>query len=104
MLSSSINLQWPPFIQRAASDILTDYGPFVFGNRPVRTRMPGGVGAGGEKLPATRFGDSFSVVAFVESRLGNVLVTAYAQNVESPFLYQGSKVHRAFQQNPPNSV
>ena len=25
-----------------------------FGNRPVRTRMPGGVGAGGEKPPATR--------------------------------------------------
>ena len=56
MLSSSINLQWPPFIQRAASDILTDYGPFVFGNRPVRTRTLGGVGAGGEKPPATRFG------------------------------------------------
>ena len=25
-------------------------------NRPVRTRMLGGVGAGGEKPPATRFG------------------------------------------------
>ena len=24
-------------------------------NRPVRSRMQGGVGAGGEKLPATRF-------------------------------------------------
>src|SRR3990172_1098987 len=57
MLSSSINLQWPPFIQRAASDILTDYGPFVFGNRPVRTRTPGGVGAGGENPPATRLGN-----------------------------------------------
>ena len=33
------------------------------------------------------FGDSFAVVSFVLSRLG-VLVTAYAQNVESPFLYQ----------------
>ena len=43
-----------------AYDILTDYGPFVFGNRPVRTRMPGGVGAGGEKPPATRFGPNFS--------------------------------------------
>ena len=31
-------------------------GPFVFGSRPVRTRMPGGVGAGGEKPPATRLG------------------------------------------------
>ncbi|HLA27775.1 MAG TPA: hypothetical protein VJZ49_07755, partial [Syntrophales bacterium] len=47
--------QWLPFIQRAASNILTDYGPFVFGNRPVRTRTPGGVGAGGENPPATRF-------------------------------------------------
>src|SRR3972149_9206406 len=54
MLSSSINLQWPPFIQRAASDILTDYGPFDFGARRVRTRTPGGVGAGGETPPATR--------------------------------------------------
>ena len=25
-------------------------------NRPVRSRMQGGVGAGGEKLPATRLG------------------------------------------------
>ena len=30
-------------------------GPFVFGNRPVRTRMPGGVVAGGAP-PATRLG------------------------------------------------
>src|SRR3972149_12216214 len=60
MLSSSINLQWLPFIQRAASNILTDYGPFVFGNRPVRTRTPGGVGAGGENPPATRL-DDFSL-------------------------------------------
>ena len=30
------------------------YGPDIFVNRPVRTRMPGGVGAGGEKPPATR--------------------------------------------------
>ncbi len=28
----------------------------LFGNRPVRTRMRGGVGAGGDKPPATRFG------------------------------------------------
>jgi hypothetical protein len=27
--------------------VLTGYGPLVFGNRPVRTRMPGGVGAVG---------------------------------------------------------
>jgi len=30
------------------------YGPVISVNRPVRTRMPGGVGAGGEKPPATR--------------------------------------------------
>jgi hypothetical protein len=33
---------------------LPDYGSVVSVNRPVRTRMPGGVGAGGEKPPATR--------------------------------------------------
>ena len=34
--------------------LLPGYGPVIFVNRPVRTRMPGGVGAGGEKPPATR--------------------------------------------------
>jgi hypothetical protein len=33
---------------------LPDYCSVVSVNRPVRTRMPGGVGAGGEKPPATR--------------------------------------------------
>jgi len=33
---------------------MTGYGPSLFGNRLVRTRMPGGVEAGGEKPPATR--------------------------------------------------
>ena len=33
---------------------LPGYGPELSVNRPVRTRMPGGVGAGGEKPPATR--------------------------------------------------
>ena len=33
---------------------LPGYGPVISVNRPVRTRMPGGVGAGGEKPPATR--------------------------------------------------
>jgi hypothetical protein len=28
--------------------------PGIFVNRPVRTRMPGGVGRGREKLPLTR--------------------------------------------------
>ena len=69
MLSSSINLQWPPFIQRAAGDILTDYGPFVFGNRPVRTRTPGGVGAGGENPPATRCTPGMGVNLWGESPL-----------------------------------
>jgi len=35
---------------------LTGYGPSLFGNRLVRTRMPGGVEAGGEKTPAIRLG------------------------------------------------
>ena len=33
---------------------LPGYGPVTSLNRPVRTRMPGGVGAGGENPPATR--------------------------------------------------
>ena len=33
---------------------LPGYGPVILMNRPVRTRMRGGVGAGGEKPPATR--------------------------------------------------
>ena len=41
--------------QRAVgSHSLPGYGPVIPVNRPVRTRMPGGVGAGGEKPPATR--------------------------------------------------
>jgi hypothetical protein len=34
---------------------LPDYGSVVSVNRLVRTRLLGGVGAGGEKPPATRF-------------------------------------------------
>jgi hypothetical protein len=33
---------------------LPGYGPVIAVNRLVRTRTPGGVGAGGEKPPATR--------------------------------------------------
>jgi len=45
--------------QRAVgSHSLPGYGPVISMNRPVRTRMPGGVGAGGEKPPATRLGDN----------------------------------------------
>src|SRR6266571_8744628 len=40
---------------------LPGYGPVILSNRPVRTRMPGGVGAGGEKPPATRL----SVALFI---------------------------------------
>jgi hypothetical protein len=35
---------------------LPSYGSVLSVNRPVRTRMLGGVGAGGEKPPATRLG------------------------------------------------
>ena len=35
---------------------MTGYGPSLFGNRLVRTRMLGGVGAGGDPPPATRLG------------------------------------------------
>ena len=35
---------------------MTGYGPSLFGNRLVRTRMPGGVEAGGVKPPAIRLG------------------------------------------------
>ena len=36
--------------------LLPDYGPVCSVKRPVRTRMRGVVGAGGEIPPATRFG------------------------------------------------
>src|SRR5471030_634573 len=39
------------------------YGPVTSANRPVRTRMPGGVGRGGEKPPLTRLGH-FGTVPF----------------------------------------
>jgi hypothetical protein len=38
---------------------MTGYGPLLFGNRLVRTRMPGGVEAGGEKPPAIRLYHAF---------------------------------------------
>ena len=37
-------------------DSFPGYGPVTSANRLVRTRMLGGVGAGGEKPPATRLG------------------------------------------------
>ena len=54
MLFLKYQLAVAAFFQRTVGYILTDYGPLVFGNRPVRTRTLGGVGAGGEKPPATR--------------------------------------------------
>ncbi len=42
--------------------IVTGYGPVTSVNRPVRTRMPGGVGAGGKKPPATRLNVLFSLL------------------------------------------
>ena len=49
--------------QRAVGEhSLPGYGPVISVNRPVRTRMPGGVGAGGLIPPATREG----VFAFFE--------------------------------------
>jgi hypothetical protein len=43
--------------QKAISEGVKNQGPVVFVNRLVRTRMLGGVGAGGEKPPATRLGN-----------------------------------------------
>ena len=40
-------------------DSLPGYGPVILMNRPVRTRTQGGVGAGGERPPATRLEVSF---------------------------------------------
>ena len=49
---------------------MTGYGPSLFGNRLVRTRMLGGVGAGGEKPPATRLGIRFfSFIRFLRASI-----------------------------------
>ena len=49
-------------------------------------------------------GPRLPVLAFAESRVVNVLVAAYTQNVEAPFLYQRGVFRSAFQQNPTNNV
>jgi hypothetical protein len=41
-------------MSKSCGDTLSGYGPMFYGNRQVRTRLLGGVGAGGEKPPATR--------------------------------------------------
>ena len=52
--------------QRAVgSHSLPGYGPVISVNRPVRTRMPGGVGAGGEKPPATRLCGLVYILSFI---------------------------------------
>ena len=43
-------------MENCPSSNLPGYGPALLIKRPVRTRMQGVVGAGGEKPPATRLG------------------------------------------------
>ena len=51
--------------QRAVGEHpLPGYGPVISVNRPVQTRMPGGVEAGGEKPPATRLGYIINIISF----------------------------------------
>ena len=53
------------FCQRSeGKHSLPGYGSVTHGNRLVRTRMPGGVGAGGEIPPATRLGCIPSFLVF----------------------------------------
>jgi hypothetical protein len=47
---------------------LPGYGPVTLLNRPVRTRMPGGVGRGGEKPPLTRLAIYLSLRVVSELR------------------------------------
>ena len=56
--------------QRSGTDIcqrfvgehsLSGYGPIGFMNRPMRTRLWGGVGTGGEKPPVTRLGRTMEI-------------------------------------------
>ena len=49
-----------PRLRTVGEKPLSCYGSVIFSNHLGRTRMPGGVGAGGEKLPATRLGHPFS--------------------------------------------
>jgi hypothetical protein len=55
-----------------SSHSLPDYGPVISVNRPVRTRMPGGVGAGGENPPATRL--ALLILNLLQSSLGCIFV------------------------------
>ena len=54
--------------QRAVGEhSLPDYSPVNSVNRPVRTRMRGGAGAGGLKPPATRLGVASIVHYFLQT-------------------------------------
>ncbi|MBU1566131.1 MAG: hypothetical protein KJ630_10940, partial [Proteobacteria bacterium] len=46
-------------LSKSCGYTLSGYGPMFYGNRQVRTRLLGGVGAGGEKPLATRFGNHY---------------------------------------------
>ncbi len=41
-------------LEKLSQSLQPAYGPATLMNRPMRTRLWGGVGAGGEKPPATR--------------------------------------------------
>ncbi len=45
---------------------LSGHGPIAYVNRLVRTRLLGGVGAGGEKPPATRLDDEYRLTVNLE--------------------------------------
>jgi hypothetical protein len=66
------------------SHSLPGYGPVTSVNRPVRTRMPGGVGAGGEKPPATRLVPRGSAreAGYYHSQLNGTGVTYWSANKE----------------------
>ncbi len=81
----------PPFI-------LPGYGPVIFVNRPVRTRTPGGVGAGGEppRLP------DYVSFFFAKSTIASTNLTSEVDF--KPFPQADSKARaivRGFFANPP---
>ena len=56
LLERVFSREWENTREAVGKHLLSGYGPIGFMNRTVRTRMRCGVGAGGEKPPATRFG------------------------------------------------
>ena len=59
--------------------LLPGYGPVLSVNRPVRTRMAGGVGAGGEKPSATRLCDFIKLQLYL-SRLFKLFLSKVSQS------------------------